>query len=123
MKDIYLNMAKLTRRGFAVISLVLALVVIALIVVVAVAYLGRQESAGPGEVSAPIARAKGVDCLAQIKKVELQVHLYYVEKSQYPEDLSGLEGVSDSDLQCPVTNSIYLYDPSTGRISCPDHAK
>ena len=116
-------MAKLTQRGFAAISLVLALVVIALIVVVAVAFLGRQESAGPGHVLAPIARAKSVDCLAQIRKVELQVHLYYVENSRYPEDLSRLEGLSDSDLQCPVTKSIYLYDPSTGRISCPDHTK
>ena len=59
----------------------------------------------------------------QIKKVELKVHLYYVEKSQYPEDLSSLEGVSDIDLRCPVTKNIYLYDPSTGRISCPDHKK
>jgi hypothetical protein len=116
-------MAKVTRGGFAAISLVLSLVILAFVVVIAVAYLGRQQSGAPGGTSTPLVRARSVECLAQIKKVEMQVHLHYVEKGQYPEELCILEGVSESDLRCPVTESLYLYDSETGRIFCPDHTK
>ena len=116
-------MTKSTKRGFAVISLIISLVFLAFIVVLVVFYLGRQDKAGREETTTPLARARSVECLAQIKKVEMQVHLYYVEKNQYPGELRSLEGISDSDLLCPVTQSFYLYDSRTGRLSCPDHTK
>ncbi|KPK63864.1 hypothetical protein AMJ83_05290 [candidate division WOR_3 bacterium SM23_42] len=116
-------MAKATRGGFTAISLVLSLVILAFVVVIGIAYLGRQQSGASGDTSTPLARARSVECLAQIKKVEMHVHLHYVEKGQYPKALRGLEGVSDSDLRCPVTESLYRYDSETGRIFCPDHTK
>jgi hypothetical protein len=71
----------------------------------------------------PVQRAKSVECLAQIRKVEMQVQLYSVQNGRYPERLDMLEALAEPDLHCPVTKSRYMYDPQSGRVSCPDHLR
>jgi hypothetical protein len=68
-------------------------------------------------------RVRNVECLAQARKIETEVQIYYVREGVYPADLLDLPGVAESDLCCPVTNSQYLYDPETGKIHCPDHIR
>jgi hypothetical protein len=81
----------------------------------------RGGEAVPGV--SPVQRAKSVECLAQIRKLELQVQLHSVQSGRYPESLGMLEGLSESDLHCPVTHNYYLYDSQSGRVSCPDHIR
>ena len=71
----------------------------------------------------PIERARNVQCLAQIEKIDMQVQLYRVRHGQYPENLEDVEDLSPQDLRCPVTQSPYQYDPQSGRVACPDHLR
>ncbi|UCG93219.1 MAG: type II secretion system protein GspG [candidate division WOR-3 bacterium] len=108
-------------RGMALISIIIALLIAAILAFFAVTYYtGRgQEEAGP--VTAPIDRAKVLQCQSQVRKIETAVQMYYAENVTYPTGLRELEGLSETDLYCPVTNSPYDYNPSTGRVTCPGH--
>ena len=111
------------RSGFAALSVIMSLLTIALIALIAIILLrGPQGSSGSGAES-PIQRAKNVHCLAQIKKIEMEVQLYCVQHGKYPASLGMLGGLEESDFQCPVTGTGYEYDPHSGRISCPDHIR
>lgn len=110
-------------RGFAAMTLIAALLIIALMAFIAIRYFAGQpgsESEGKGS---PIERARNVQCLALIEKIEMQVQLYNVRNGQYPENLEVVEDLSPQDLCCPVTQSPYQYDPQSGRVSCPDHIR
>ena len=109
--------------GFAVLSVIVSLVIVALIALFAVLYLQGQRGSEPGRGDSPIQRARNVQCLAQIKKIEMQVQLYRVQNDTYPEALEMLEGLAEPDLWCPVTRSHYQYDPQSGRVFCPDHIR
>jgi hypothetical protein len=116
-------MEQIRRSGFAVLTLIAALLVIALMAFIAIRYFAGQpgsETAGEGS---PIERARNVQCLAQIEKIEMQVQLYNVENGQYPGNLEVLEGLKQQDLRCPLTQNAYHYDPQSGRVSCPDHIR
>jgi len=116
-------MQKRRRSGFTALSLIFSLVVIVLIAFLVIGYLSGQRDGIPGAVDSPIKRARSVECLAQIKIIEMQIQLYSVQNGRYPESLSGIEGLSASDLRCPVTQNNYRYDVQSGRVSCPDHIR
>jgi competence protein ComGC len=115
-------MQVMERSGLTVLALILSLLVIALTAFVVIAYLSGQGG-GEGSVESPIKRARNVECLAQVKKVEMQVQIYSAQNGRYPESLDMVEGLSEPDLHCPVTQKHYQYDPQSGRISCPDHIR
>jgi len=116
-------MEKGRHSGFAALSLIVTLVIVTLIALFAVLYLRGQRGFEPARGDSPVQRARNVQCLAQIKKIEMQVQLYRVQNDRYPEALEMLEGLSEPDLCCPVTRSHYQYDPQSGRVSCPDHIR
>jgi hypothetical protein len=109
--------------GFAAISLIVALLITALLAFFAVLYFSGQHGLDSAGSKSPIQRAKNVQCLAQIKKLEMQVQLYSAQNGRYPENLEMLDGLNEIDLYCPVTQSRYGYDLRSGRISCPDHSQ
>ncbi len=116
-------MNKHQSSGFTALSLIISLVVIALIALFAVILMRGPQGEGTAGAKSPIQRAKNVQCLAQIEKIEMDVQLYGVQHGQYPERLDMLSGVEESDLYCPVTKARYEYDPQSGRVSCPDHIR
>jgi len=116
-------MEKRRRSGFAALSLIMSLLVIALIALFAVVYFRGKRGPESPSGDSPIQRARNVQCLAQIKKIEMQVQLYSVQNGRYPEDLGMLEGLAEPDLRCPITQRHYQYDPQSGRVSCPDHIR
>ena len=116
-------MEKGRHSGFAALSLIVSLVIVALIALFAVLYLQGQSGSEPARGDSPIQRARNVRCLTQIKKIEMQVQLYRVQNDRYPEALEVLEGLAKPDLHCPVTRSLYQYDPQSGMVSCPDHIR
>ena len=118
-----MNMKRPFREGFTAISLVISMIIIAVIAFFAIYYYHGQESSGPGNMTSPIERARSVECLAQVRKIEIEVRLCYIREGFYPAHLLGLNGLAESDLYCPVTNNQYLYDPETGLVSCPDHIR
>jgi hypothetical protein len=120
---IYSYMIVYRRPGLAALSLIIALVIIALMAFLAVRYFAGPGGSETGGRDSPIARARDVQCLAQIKKIEMQVQIYSVRHGQYPDNLEVLEDLVPEDLCCPVTQSPYQYDPQSGRVSCPDHIR
>jgi competence protein ComGC len=121
--DLYFGVKKGRRSGFAALSLIISLLVVALTVFLVISYLLRQQDKTPEGIDSPIQRARNVQCLAQIKNIELQVQLYSVQNGRYPDNLEMLEDLAAPDLRCPITQSYYQYDPQSGRVSCPDHIR
>jgi competence protein ComGC len=116
-------MLKTRQSGFTALSLILSLLVIAFTAFLIVGYLSGQRDGTTGAVDSPIKRARSVECLGQIRKIEMQVQLYSVQNGRYPEGLSGLRTLSEADVRCPVTQNYYQYDVLSGRVSCPDHVR
>lgn len=106
----------------AAIALVIALLIIGIIVIAALSvYTG---GAGDKEsVTSPIERTKNVQCLSQIRRVEMSIQTYRYECGHFPQSLSELDDMSERDFYCPVTGSPYDYDQETGRLTCPDHTR
>jgi hypothetical protein len=107
--------------GFGVIVLILSLLTIAVVVFVAISLYTGRGSVGSESIGTPIDRAKSIECEAQIRKVKMQLQIYRFENDKYPARLNLVEGLSNPDLQCPVTGSSFEYDAASGRVSCPDH--
>jgi hypothetical protein len=110
-------------RGFTALSLIISLVVIAFIAFFAVILLKDPQGEGGEGAESPIQRARNVQCLAQIEKIEMEVQLYGVQHGHYPARLDMLGGLEQTDLYCPVTRTRYEYDPQSGKLSCPDHIR
>ena len=118
-----MKMKRSLREGFTAISLVISMIIIAALAFFAIYYYRGQADSGPSNLQSPMERVRNVECLAQARKIETEVQIYYVREGVYPSSLLDLEGLAESDLHCPVTNSKYRYDPETGQIHCPDHIK
>lgn len=110
-------------RGFGVIALVLSLVVVAVVIFVAMALYTGQSGHGSEDIRSPVERARSVECEALVRKVKMQVDLYRFENDQYPQHLGLLEGLSATDLSCPVTDTPYQYDNESGKVWCPAHQR
>jgi hypothetical protein len=118
-----MSMIKTLRSGITAISLVISLIIIAVLAIFAIYYYRGQADSGPGNLQSPMERVRNVECLAQARKIDTEVQIYYVREGIYPTSLLDLTGLAESDLYCPVTKSQYLYDPATGQVHCPDHIR
>lgn len=105
------------------ISIIISLLVGAILLVTSINIYTGGRNQGAESVTAPIERAKSVECLSQIRKIEMAIQIYYVENTRYPERLEGITDLSNQDLYCPLTQKPYNYEPTTGRVRCPDHTK
>ncbi len=108
--------------GLSALSLIMSLVIVGFIAFLVIGYMSGKGG-GESAVDSPIERAQSVECLAQVKKVEIQVQMYSVQNGRYPETLELVETISEPDLRCPVTRNAYGYDPQSGRVLCPDHIR
>ena len=108
-------------RGMAVITLVIAMVLAALLVVIALRVFTRSAPTEEGGVTAPIERGKSVQCLAQLRRVETSLQMYRAEHGRFPDKLDDLTDLSDEEFECPVTGVWYIYHRDAGKLSCPDH--
>jgi hypothetical protein len=105
----------------AVITLAISMVLAAILVVIALSLFTRSTSSEEGGVTAPIEKGKGVQCLAQRRRVETSVQMYRAEHGSFPASLDDLAVISDEEFQCPVTGTSYVYHRTAGKLACPDH--
>lgn len=108
-------------NGMGVIMLIISVLAIAVAVFIAMSLYTNRGGVDTQDLAAPIDRASDINCASQIRKIEMQIQVYRVENDQYPQQLEQLEGLSDMDFCCPVTNDRYYYDAGSGQVSCPDH--
>jgi hypothetical protein len=81
----------------------------------------RPKSEPAPQLYVPIERANNVKCVVQLNKINATIQMYGAENGKYPDRLQDLTDLSPSDLNCPVSNRVYKYDPATGRATCPGH--
>ena len=120
---LYLPMKVAFHRGFGMVTLVLSLVIVAAVVFVAMAWFTGGGNSGPDDIRTPVERARSVECEALVRRVKMQVDLYRFENDQYPQRLGVLEGLSSTDLSCPVTDTPYQYNNESGKVWCPAHER
>lgn len=108
-------------KGMALISVIISLLIAAILAFFMITYYTGKRGEEAGPVTAPIDRAKIIQCQSQIRRIETAVQMYYAEHVKYPSDLNEFEGFSEADFYCPVTNNPYEYNPNTGRAICPGH--
>ncbi len=107
-------------RTYVLIGFFVALVIVAILIYRA-GILYTRGSRGKEVVTTPVERASALQCSAQIKKLRMSIQYYYAENGKYPVELTDLKDISSSELSCPVTNDVYIYDPERGTVSCPQH--
>jgi hypothetical protein len=104
--------------------------VVAMVILVALAawllprYLtSTKNAAGQTTIQAPIQRAQGVDCGNNLHQIRLAITMAQQTDDHYPATLNELltngSGLSRQMLVCPDSKMPYVYDPATGRVSCP----
>lgn len=119
-------MSRVGRRG----SWTLVEMVVALAILVALAawlvprYLTSQkDSLGHRTIQAPIQRAQGVDCQNNLQQIRYALTMAQQTNDRFPASLQELttsgSGITREMLFCPVSKQAYVYDPNTGRVSCP----
>ncbi|HSI72703.1 MAG TPA: prepilin-type N-terminal cleavage/methylation domain-containing protein [Fimbriimonas sp.] len=111
-------------------TLVATLVVIAIIGVLAVAMLKGSgafggESASPrkdgkGQTTVGLAqyRAKDEVCRSNLGQVRLSISINTDADENRPASLQDLKLPKEFSL-CPIGKEAYVYDPASGRVTCP----
>ncbi len=100
------------------IAFVVVLISAVLIIIAAKAlFLGPKNVPTP---TAPIEKARAIECLNNLRNLRGSINLYSAEKPGFPTRLEDLEGASPF---CPADNTPYVYDNVTGKVSCPAHPR
>jgi len=110
-------------RGFALVGLLLVVLIIGLATAVYLG-LGRSQSDGNGEdglaTTTPgraIEKAKSVECANNLRQLRMLIQTEMTVEGEYPRKLNADSG--GALTHCPVSGKAYVYDPRTGRVSCP----
>jgi prepilin-type N-terminal cleavage/methylation domain-containing protein len=111
-----------TRSGFVLVEL---LVVVAIILILAGAYLGFRGKGGK-EKSIPakaIEKAESVECRSNLNQVRQSIQMDTATGEAPPARIDT--GVTAAISKCPVSGQPYSYDPQTGRAWCttPGHER
>jgi type II secretory pathway pseudopilin PulG len=119
-------MSRVGRRGsWTLIELLVAVVILAALAAwLLPRYLtSTKNAAGQTTIQAPIQRAQGADCSNNLHQIRLAITMAQQTDEHFPASLNELltngSGLSRQMLVCPVSNMPYVYDPATGRVSCP----
>jgi prepilin-type N-terminal cleavage/methylation domain-containing protein len=112
-----------TRRGFVLIEI---LVVAAIILILAGAYLGLSRKGSKQEKSIPaksIEKAESVECMSNLNQIRQSVQMDTATGEAPPARIDT--GVTASVSKCPVSGKPYSYDPQTGKVWCttPGHER
>lgn len=111
------------RTGFALIEI---LVVVAIILILAGAYLGFGRKGGKNEKTIPakaIEKAESVECMSNLNQIRQNLQMETGTGEAAPERID--QGVTASISRCPVSNQPYNYDPRTVKVWCttPGHER
>lgn len=101
--------------GKAALFIVLLISAILVVIIVKTMLVGDRNTPTP---TALIERAKGIECLSNLRSIRARIDYYYSENSRYPAALNVLESIMPV---CPVSKEAYRYDGATGRLTCPSH--
>jgi hypothetical protein len=112
-------------------TLVASLIVIAIVCVLAVVLMqgsgvfskggpqsSRPDGLGKTVVSATKYAAKDDVCRSNLNQVRQSITINTTTDDQFPSSLADLK-LGSQFAECPVGHEPYLYDPSTGQVSCP----
>ena len=116
-----LVMKKINSQGMALISIVISLVITAILIVVVLTLYTGGKTGEDDVITSPIERSKSVQCLSQIRRLDIGIQMFLAENSRYPASLDELEDFSEDEFYCPATNNKYNYNSGSGKITCPDH--
>ena len=110
-------------RRIGAVGVLVGVVMLACVIVVGLIVFrpARPKSVPQPQLEVPIERANAVKCIVQLNKVNAAIQMYAAENGKYPDRLSDMKILSPSDLNCPVSNRVYIYDANTGRASCSGH--
>lgn len=112
------------QRGFVLVEILLVIAIIALL---AGAYLGLRGGQDEGEAgekkSTParaIEKAHSVECMNNLRQLRMLIQMEVVDSGGYPKTLK-----ENALSRCPVSGKPYVYDPNTGQVRCttPGHER
>ena len=86
-------------------------VVVAIIALLAGAYLGLSKKGSKGEKSTPKAamdKAHGVECIANLQQAKALLQMQVSDEGHYPATIDTTNPI----FQCPVTHKAYIYSPN-----------
>ncbi len=105
---------RLTREdGFTVLELMMVVIIIGVLVGIAVA-----------SYTISVSVSKKTACKANLRIIEEQIIVYH---SYYDVDPTTLQDLvpdligNEKSLHCPESGEAYVYDSTTGDVSCPYH--
>jgi prepilin-type N-terminal cleavage/methylation domain-containing protein len=115
------NRAGEARAGWSLVEMVVVLAIIAALAIWLVPrYLGGAKTPAGRTVSAPVQRARGVECANNLRQIRAAIQMAQTTTETSPGSLAELSssGVPRQMLACPVSQQPYRYDPRTGRVGC-----
>jgi prepilin-type N-terminal cleavage/methylation domain-containing protein len=112
-----------SRTGFVLIEII---VVVAIILILAGAYLGLSRKGGKDEKSIParaIEKVESVECRSNLNQVRQSLQMDTATGEAAPGRLD--QGVTASVSRCPVSGQPYSYDPQAVKVWCttPGHER
>lgn len=107
-------------------TLVASLVVIAIIAILAVALLGgsrgpspRKDGQGSGPAGLTRLAAKDEVCRNNLGQMRASILIARTNADDQPPATLAECGLSETYQKCAIGGEAYVYDPSTGTVTCP----
>ena len=78
----------------------------------------RKDKVGTTIIGKSMARAKDAKCMEYLKQVRMSIEMNTNTDDEKPESMDILK-LPTEVTQCPIGKEPYVYDPATGKVSCP----
>jgi len=116
----------MNRRGNTLVGLLVTMVIMAMLAMVFMYGSGtfgqhvsaRKDGKGTTIPGAAEAAARDTVCRSNLNQVRQGLMVAQGGEDTHPESLDVLKFPADS-LHCPIGHEAYLYDPTTGTVTCP----
>ncbi|MFA0748697.1 hypothetical protein [Fervidibacter sp.] len=112
-------------------TLAVLLVVVLIIAIVAAFIYLSQHAQSPQQkgqqaqttYGAALQRAKEVECMNNLHQIRQAIQMFVAEQGTNPPSLQSVRLPAGVQPICPVTKVPYTYDPTTGKVMCPQHPR